>query len=223
LVALALLLILYNIFLTNTRGSIALAGFVLLLCVLRQIVVITPGRLIALLLMGAGMMYFLPQDIYTRVLDIRSYSANTNTGTMQLRLRFWEAAWTGVTKNWLFGAGMGNQLVVPKYVTAVSPSRISAHNEFLNMLVEVGIIGFALFFATVGVIVHASFKAASILPGRQEQYWFMIAAQIALFAALLDGFQVDVFHFPLKGWWLVAGLSLAMLQMLKDENKKVTT
>src|SRR5262249_17261860 len=142
-----------------------------------------------------------------------------------LRLRFWEAGWTGFTKNWLFGSGLGNQLVVPKYVRVVSPRRISAHNEYLNMLVEVGIVGFALFFATVAVIVRASVRAASLLkrlPGRKEQYWFMIAAQVTLIAGLLDGIQVDVFHFPLKGWWLIAGLSLAMLQMLKDEKKRAT-
>src|SRR5262249_12331438 len=152
-ITLALLVILYNIFLTNTRASIALAGFILVFCALRQVVVIAPGGLIGLLLLAASMMYFLPSDVYTRVLNLSNYSATTNTGTMRLRLRFWEAGWTGFTKNWLFGSGLGNQLVVPKYVRVVSPRRISAHNEYLNMLVEVGIVGFALFFATVAVIV----------------------------------------------------------------------
>ena len=35
----------------------------------------------------------------------------------------------------------------------------------------------------------------------------------AMISALLYGIQVDVFHFPLKGWWLVAGLTYAMYQL----------
>jgi hypothetical protein len=31
-----------------------------------------------------------------------------------------------------------------------------------------------------------------------------------MIAVLIYGIQLDVFHFPLKGWWLVAGLVVAM-------------
>ena len=140
-----------------------------------------------------------------------------------LRLRFWYAAYEVILQNWIFGVGMGNQTAVPSRVRVVSPSRISAHNEYLNTLMEVGIVGWLLFFLSVGVILRSAFRAASIfkeIPDRQEQYLFMLACQISLVAALLDGMQVDVFHFPLKGWWLVAGLSVAMLWIAEKDAKE---
>jgi hypothetical protein len=33
------------------------------------------------------------------------------------------------------------------------------------------------------------------------------ACRVAIVITLIFGVQVDVFHFPLKGWWLIAGLT----------------
>jgi len=223
LIAGGLVITLYNIFLTNTRATFFVAGIAILLCVLRQVYPLGPRQLIGLLLLSSAGLYFVPADVYTRALDPASYATSTQQGTFFLRLKFWEAAYEVVLKNWLFGVGMGNQTAVPSTIHAVSPERISAHNEYLNTLMEVGVIGWILFFLTVGVFVWSSFRAAAIfreLPNRQEEYWFMLAAQITLIAALLYAVQVDVFHFPLKGWWLISGLSVAMLWMAEKDARE---
>ena len=73
-----------------------------------------------------------------------------------------------------------------------------------------------------------SFKSAARFKrlGQDEAMWFMVACQIAMIGTLIYGVQVDVFHFPLKGWWLVAGISVAMYQITnmpqRQENDEPT-
>jgi hypothetical protein len=38
------------------------------------------------------------------------------------------------------------------------------------------------------------------------------AGRVALLAVLIYGTQVDVLHFPLKGWWLAMGLVVAITE-----------
>jgi O-antigen ligase len=214
------LIIIYNIFLTNTRATIILAAVILVMIPLRGLIAVRPGFLVALLLAGAGSLYFVPADVYTRVLNVSNYFQGKSTGTFKLRMQFWQAGFDVAQEHLLFGVGMGNQLAVPSAVRGVSPERISAHNEYLNTVLEVGIIGFALLFATVAVILRASFRAALLfrkVGGCNERYWFMIACQLCLVSALLYSVQADVFHFPLKGWWLVAGVSIALHDVAVQE------
>ncbi len=67
-------------------------------------------------------------------------------------------------------------------------------------------------------------RAASIyarIRGKQEMYWFMVACQIAMISVLLYAFQADVFHFPLKGWWLVASLTFVMYQRAQADRAEL--
>ena len=214
------LVCLYNIFLTNTRAAIVLAVVALALCAMRRLLVLTPGRGIAALLAVGVSLFFVPNDVWVRVLDVSRYAAGQNTGTFALRLEFWDAAFRGIQQHPFLGNGMGNQTVVPTLTTGVSPTRISSHNEYINTLVEVGIIGWLLMFGAIFLLVRSSFRAARIfasLPGREEQYWFMVACQLTMVSVLLYGVQVDVFHFPLKGFWLVAGLSWSLEILARRE------
>jgi len=111
---------------------------------------------------------------------------------------------------------VGNQDIIPAMITDELGGRItpdgvkaSAHNEFVWSMVEVGIFGWLLHWAFVVLIVAASFLAGSRLkrmPGEEEQYRFLVAAQILLACVPLYGLQSEVFHYPLKGWWFVAGI-----------------
>jgi hypothetical protein len=218
--SLSLLVCLYNIFLTNTRAAIALAAVMMALIAARGLIRLTPGRLVAGLVLATSTLYFVPSDVWVRVLDIGRYTVGQNIGTFALRLEFWDAALEGVKRNLLTGSGMGNQTVVPELTEGVSPKRISAHNEYLNTLLEVGLIGWILMFGAIFLLVRSSFRAARIfrgLPGRSEQYSFMVAAQLTMISVLLYGIQVDVFHFPLKGFWLVAGLSWSLEMLAREE------
>jgi hypothetical protein len=48
--------------------------------------------------------------------------------------------------------------------------------------------------------------------GRTDPALLLRAGRVALLAVLIYGTQVDVLHFPLKGWWLAMGLVVAITE-----------
>jgi hypothetical protein len=75
-------------------------------------------------------------------------------------------------------------------------------------MMEVGVLAGSVFFGFVGLVLTYSFRAAAVFRSRSrdsDEYFFLRASQVAMITVLLYGLQVDVFHFPLKGWWLIAG------------------
>jgi hypothetical protein len=100
--------------------------------------------------------------------------------------------------------------------------KASAHNEYIWVMVEVGIFGYLLHFGFIGMVIWANFKAASLMrhqPEFEEQYWLLIAAQITLVGVLCFAIQTEAFHFALKGWWLAAGLSWVMFENVRKNIK----
>ncbi len=51
----------------------------------------------------------------------------------------------------------------------------------------------------------------------------MIAIQIAMLSVVIYGAQVDVFHFPLKGWWLLAGITVSMFTLSNRMTSDIDT
>lgn len=205
----------YNLFLTNTRAVILFIPIVLLLCVVRKLLVITPSRAICVLLLAVAMLWFVPESIYQRALDVSNYSTG-QSGTLRIRFDFWRVALRVAEQHWLIGTGIGNFRTIPQYLNQdVLAGSTSTHNEYIQTLLEVGVPGWILFFSFIGLLLWRSFHTATLLwrQQQQEQYWFMVACQITMLTVLLFGVQVDVFHFPLKGWWLVAGLSWVMSRL----------
>jgi hypothetical protein len=104
------------------------------------------------------------------------------------------------------------------------------HNDYLNTFMEVGLFGWLLFYGFVGYILWCSIKAGKRIrrlaadrasPDAErlvwsDRYWFTAACQMAMVAVLIYCVQVDVFHFPLKGWWLIAALSWVMYLLVKN-------
>jgi len=202
----------YNVFLTNTRAAILLALAVILLSLWRKLIPLKASVLGAGLVCALLMLPLVPEAVYTRVLDISNYQTERSS-TLRLRMDYWRAGFTIAEEHWLTGVGLGDQVTVPRYTRVAGLDRGTVHNEFLQAFIEVGVLGWLALFGFVGLILWSSVQAGALLRGRQEaeeQYWFMVACQIALVAALLYGLQVDVLHFPLKGWWLIAGLSWVM-------------
>lgn len=214
------LVVFYNIMLTNTRATILLAAVVVIWCGVRKFYRITAGQLVAAMMLGTALLAVLPPAIYERVLDVSNYTYERSE-TLRIRLEYWSAGLQIAQENWLVGIGVGNQQEVPKYLKGVAPDETTVHNEYLMTLMEVGVIGWLLFFGFVWMVMRANGKVLSFWRGvaaapEPEQYWFLAASRISLFSVLIYGLQVDVFHFPLKGWWLVAGITWAMYRMSRS-------
>ncbi|MGS0758195.1 hypothetical protein ACVBEH_27975, partial [Roseateles sp. GG27B] len=111
------------------------------------------------------------------------------------------------------GIGVGNQLEVPKRIHFISAEETTVHNEFIFTAMEVGIFGWLVFFGFVALMYAAARRAQAMAAACSAPDGlnadFFIAVQVAMVATLVFGAQVDVFHFPLKGWWLLAGLAFA--------------
>jgi O-antigen ligase len=219
----SLIVVLYNILLTNTRAAILLAVVVVAMCFMRGIVKLTPPLILCGVLMMSVVLAVTPPAIYHRVLDASNYSTE-KSGTLRARLAYWQAGVEIASEYWYMGTGIGNQAMVPKYAKIPGPEFSSVHNEYLNTFLEVGLFGWLVFFGFIGVLLHAGFRAARWFrtwgSGARQEYWFLVACQVAMISVLLFAVQVDVYHFPLKGWWLVASVTVVMDQLARRARQR---
>lgn len=212
-------IVLYNVLLTNTRAVMLVAALTVALCGMRGLYRVTAGGLVALLVAGVAMLPLVPDAVWSRVLDSDNYSAQ-NSATLRVRLDYWVAGLGIVNDHWLTGIGVGNQVELPKRLNFSGAEETTAHNEFIFTAMEVGLIGWLLFFGFVAIVFVAAVRAQRLL-----QRWrfpcglhpdFFAAIQVSMIATLIFGLQVDVFHFPLKGWWLLAGLAWAQYSVFRE-------
>ncbi len=208
-----LLLVLYNMLLTNTRAVVVFGVFTLFYCVLIGLVRLSLSRIVWVLLGCIGLLYLLPEAVWKRVLDPANYSAE-HSYNISVRFHLWWAGFRSAIDHWLIGVGPGDREQIIRYLdVGIDDDTISTHNEFLQTFEDVGLFGGLLFYAFVGSVILYSVKLAARLrheEGASERYWFLVASQVALVSTVLFGVQVDVFHFSIKGWWLVAALVIVM-------------
>lgn len=201
----------YCVLLTNTRATLACAVGVLGLCVLYKIVRITPAMIIGGIVLVLIAPFALPEDIFDRVLDWKNYSA-TRSAAMQIRLDYWVAGRQAIADHWLLGNGLGNQRVVLDYLRNPIEGKSHMHNIYLQTLMDVGVIGWAIFIAFLAVVVRSAARATRIFRMLRDRasYDFMAASMVLIIGVLVYGLQVDVFYFPLKAWWLILGMVFVM-------------
>jgi hypothetical protein len=91
--------------------------------------------------------------IHQTIWEIYNYQMghNPNGHSLTMRLEFWKAALGIIKENLLLGVGTGdvNQAFLEQYQKSNSPldpqNRLRAHNQFLEITVALGIIGFLIF------------------------------------------------------------------------------
>jgi hypothetical protein len=203
----------YNVFLTNTRAAVITLGVTGALIVCYRLVRIRLGGVLVAALLSAAVLPFAPSALYTRIFDVSRYSL-AGSDTLRVRLSYWEEALEIFADNWLLGVGIGNQAELPRRLSArmQMPPNSTVHNEYLQSLLETGLLGYPLLVAFV-VCLHRRCRAAEQLhrrAGDDELVWLLVAARVAFWTVLFYAVQVDVLHFPLKGWWLAMGLVVVM-------------
>jgi hypothetical protein len=213
------------IFLSNTRAVVLLILFTVLFCVWRGLWRLTAQAAVGLLVVGLIVAAIIPEDVYRRSLDPALYTT-AKGDSLRVRFKFWAKSWELVQQTWLHGIGAGNQTTLVKmvtdentgYLTSVG-TRASAHNEYIWVMVEVGILGYLFHWGFVGVATIASFRAGALFRRQrsQEQQLFAIACQTLMVGVLLFALQSEVFHYPLKGWWLAAALSCSLVEIARAQ------
>lgn len=221
----------YSILLTNTRAVMLAAFLAGLFCVITGLVRLRPGHYIVLLIVAVASIGFIPQDVFNRILDLSNYTYE-NSASLRIRVEYAQAGLRAISENWLYGSGLANENIIPDHLNSWSsaPERTTVHNEYLQTLMEVGVIGGLFMFGFVGLLLYYAVRAAknfARVPEMSQEYWFMVAIQVAMVSVIIYGVQVDVFHFPLKGWWLMAGITASMYylsnQLVQDESQEETS
>lgn len=215
----------YGILISNTRFTMLIAGLMILLTLVRGLWDLKPAVFVLMGLLGLSAIPLIPSDIYMRAFDPKLYSAD-KSAAIRIRFKMLDKSLELLMQHWALGIGVGNQDIIPAMITDELGGRItpdgvkaSAHNEFVWTMVEVGLFGWLLHYGFVVLIIIASFRASrrqELAVGRDDQYYFLIAAQIVLLCVPLYGVQSEVFHYALKGWWFAAGIVWVIWTAIKD-------
>jgi hypothetical protein len=225
-----LIIAFYGIFLSNTRAVMLLAAGSIIAIVLTGLWKLTPVTILGALVLTGCVLPLIPRDVYMRSLSPEMYTTE-GSGSFRVRFKFWDKSFELIKQNWLTGIGVGDQTTIVNMVTDELAGRItpqgvkaSAHNEFIWSMVEVGIFGWLLHWSFVVWVVRAAHRAGAHykrIARDCEQYWLCIAIQIMLVGVILFGVQTEVFHLPLKGWWLCAGMASFLYATTKQRSPQV--
>jgi O-antigen ligase len=175
-----------TIVLTASRGSlIACIPTVVILPLLfpklrwgRNLVLVT---FLALAAIGAWL--FMPESSWTRLSTIGS---EISSGTLNERTMIWQLGWQifgqapfqGVGSEAFAGAAEHSLGLASDASTdmGVAKVRLAAHNTFLSILLEEGVIGFTLFFALLLTLIVSAWR----LPHIDRTFWLCILATWAV-------------------------------------------
>ncbi|QPJ62611.1 MAG: hypothetical protein G3M70_12305 [Candidatus Nitronauta litoralis] len=214
-----------------THDRMALVGFVwvLLLCVVTKVIRITPVRTVALMLSGVVFILIAPPTYLERVFSPSHYKESSSITTR------WELLTGGLamfSNNWLIGVGGGNFgiefmkhnqdseaarmvfLLRKQTRTTYSDYSMGAHNMYVEVATETGVIGITIFLA---FLLHGVKNMNRIRKGpKRDKYGTM--ATMVMISILGFGCLGLLLHAQLqKIIWIVLGLSVAVHRMAENE------
>lgn len=168
------------------------------------------GGIIFTLAILAGIMF--PDIILRRMNEIFEFSAQSSIAR---RLFFYEGAWKAFLSSPVIGRGIGNFILFlprfrsPDYWMFRSEDIVPhAHNEFLEILSETGVIGFVCYSMLLGLFIYKMIGAIKQQSGHERT--MLIGYFCAIIAVLIDSFaSMNLRTIPVAvAWWMLTGLSL---------------
>ena len=166
-------------------------------------------------------------DALARVATIK---INTNEGSINQRLRYYEDVVTHISENPIFGAGIGNwKLTSIAYDKADMDGYIvpyHAHSDFIQLGAELGFIGFFLYLSVFLIAAYFAFVILFKSDLNSDNKWFVFLLITALGVYFIDA----NLNFPiarpqvLAPWALTMGLINYYYQKSrkKSDNKETT-
>jgi O-antigen ligase/Tfp pilus assembly protein PilF len=237
----ALIIMSAALFLTFTRGSylaIALSIPIILFLYIKSSSEITDKRFykkiilyfLALLILASAII-FIPHPLnqgdtpLARLRNRVSLQALTSGSSVLRRVAIWKFTWMMIEDYTLLGSGLGtydyHSLKYQADFFARNDNRdlyphgfaVQAHNEYLQLWSELGIIGLILFIWILFAYYHNIFKHFRKLKGKQQVFTISLAGGVT--AVLVD----SLFGFPLQLatslflFWLFIGLTGAQINI----------
>jgi len=156
----------------------------------------------------------------TSNLNVLERTTNLNTSSTNQRLDFWSNSIESIKENPIFGIGLGNWKIKSIYyykdklIEYTVPYH--AHNDFLQISAEVGIIGFILFYLFIGCLLIYKYQKREVI--KQKNLLFLLTLSIVIF--LCDSFL----NFPLARPIIIINLIIIIsiaFDWNKDYNKPI--
>ena len=126
-----------------------------------------------------------------------------DSSTLKSRMQFWENSIAMFKEHPVFGVGLGNfQVEFPKYglekfheykITQGEITLQRPHNDFLNILCENGILGFAAYAAILGIVFYYLFSLIKTAETQLEKWKF-----IYIFCGICAYILISFFDFPFE-------------------------
>jgi len=202
----------YNVILTNTRAAVVTLVVAMACMAATRLVRMNFIGIVGAMIVAALIVPFLPSALYDRIFQISNYTID-RSATLRIRLLYWQTAVDIFAEHWLLGCGIGNQNELPARLKNVAgPANTTVHNEYIETLLETGIIGYPVMVSFIVVLYRRCRRAEQLFSeqGDAATARFLTAARVGFYAVLFYGLQLDVLHFTLKGWWLSMGLCTAL-------------
>jgi O-antigen ligase len=163
-------------------------------------------RLLPVIVLGSLLLAAMPATFFQRIQE-----AGKTGGAG--RLDIWEAGLEMFKHYPLVGTGLGNFLVVYPQYAGFSPKFHgfvrSPHNTYLNVLVDLGILGLVLFLIAIVTQIR---EASDSRKRSQDSRVWVVAGEASFYSLLLYAFFVDLIWD--KSFWL-AGIFLAFAIMVQ--------
>lgn len=209
---LASLLILICDGLTYSRGS--WIGLVFAIVVF--IVLIDFKKIILLIPVGVGSLFILPTSILQRISTIGSLKDSSNF----YRFNLLNMAIDILKDYWFSGIGIGYltfREISPFYIrTAMDPYH--THNTYLQISIELGVIGIALFLLLILSIFKMGVNSVVNTESKFVKY-FSAAYLASLSGILVNGLAEHVLYNPkiILVFWFIVAMNLCMYNVFSEE------
>lgn len=208
-------LLLFNLLMTYSRGcylGLAFAVGIFVLIMEKRFVVLFIPALLAL-------PFVLPASIINRFMSIIDF-ANMDTSTI-FRISIWQGSVRMLQDFWMIGLGQGAEAfnrVYPFYALAASVAE-HAHNTFLQMAIELGVLGLLVF---IGFLACFFRMMANFLRRATDfRHRVVVAAMTAaVIGFLLQGVFDHVFYNfrVLLTFYVFVGLGMAFISVYSKES-----
>lgn len=214
----------YNIMLTNTRAVLLTFVVLILISLAIGLLRLKPWLVLACVSAGAVALYAAPEDLKGRIFHFDNWFSERRDSSFGDRLYLMQVSIDLISENPIFGIGLGNQVDVPKRAKLDWRDHArSAHNDFIATLLEVGIVGLVLVVAFL-VSLYRRLRFCERVGLAQKDlrlHLLMNAARVQLLCVLFFGLQAEPLTLPIKGFWLTAGIVVALSETLIERAKVI--
>ncbi|QIB26984.1 O-antigen ligase family protein [Caloranaerobacter azorensis] len=183
------------------------------------ILLVEKRLLLSLIPIGIISVFIIPNSVLNRIMSI----VNLNDTSNSYRIRLWKITLDVIRDNWLVGVGFGHLPFKQTFETYIrTMPTYHAHNTFLEITAEMGIIGLIILLTILFVTYKYSIKN---LTKQQDKYLKVITAGLlaGLSSVLCHGLVENILYMPkiiITFWTVIAFIFVTIRLSEKCDNVK---